>query len=246
MIKKLFLFAFAFIHFNAWGYTLGQRSDNRLNGTGWAGLEYGILNTAEDKNTADYHKQLLLFNVGINFVETEITWHDEENAEWDISNVTICRIKLGKTNDKKALKVWGRMEKKHKNDMEDLERAFCAPELRFDVMDDTTLYVLDLHIKYHFEERQLIFDLKKENDTIIALFDAKGNIAKTINFCKNFSARNADLTNGALIKDAKWTYWIEDKMFYFCFGHMNYILRCPFTMSADGKTFKLVLKKKKD
>lgn len=92
---------------------------------------------------------------------------------------------------------------------------------------------------------QLIVDLKKENDTTIVL-NTSGRIAKTINFCNNFPSRITDLKPGMPISKASWTYWIEDKMFCFCFGHENYILRCPFKMSADGKTYNLVLKRKKD
>lgn len=244
MIKKLIALAFSFISFNALAYTHGHLLDSRLTGTSWAGLEYGIYNSAEGKNTADYNKQLLLFNVAINFVENEITWHD--GYEWDISPVTICVAKLSKTNDKKALKVWKRMGEKHQSEMDDLERAFCDRRQSLDVMDDTTLNVCGLHVKFHMEEDRLVVDLLRQNDTVIALLNENGGIGKTINYCKNFSARITDYIDGMSINRATWTYWIEDKMFCFCFGHKNYILKCPFTMSADGKIFKLVLKKKKD
>lgn len=139
------------------------------------------------------------------------------------------------------------MSKTHQDEIDELERIFSGHELRIDVMSDTTLRLFDAdaYLKIRMVGDQLIVDLNKENDTTIALYNTGGSVAKTISFCNNFSARITDLRPGMAISKASWTYWIEDKMFCFCFGHKNYILRCPFKMSADGKTYNLVLRRKK-
>lgn len=245
MIKKLVVLTLSLLSLNALAYTHDHLLDLRMNGTSWEGLEYGLFYTADGKQTADYNKQLLLFDVGINFVEDELTWHDEESGEWDISPITICQTKLSRTTERNALKVWEETSKTHQDELNELERVFSSHELHIDVMSDTTLRLFDAHVKIHMVDDQLIVDLKKENDTTIVL-NTSGSIAKTINFCNDFPARITDLKPGMPISKASWTYWIEGKMFNFCFGHENYILRCPFKMSADGKTYNLVLKRKKD
>lgn len=141
MIKKLVVLTLSLLSLNALAYTHDQLLDLRMNGTSWEGLEYGLIFTADGKQTADYNKQLLLLDVGINFVEDELTWHDEESGEWDISPITICQTKLSRTTERNALKVWEEASKKHQDELNELERVFSSHELHIDVMSDNASFV---------------------------------------------------------------------------------------------------------
>lgn len=244
MIKKILLIAFACITSSTYGsidYDFGLRNDDQLNGTSWSGIEYGLY--GQSGNGTDYNKKLLLFDVQLDFIEDEFIWHDDEYGEWPIDYVTICLAKLSKTTDKKALKVWAKMSKRHEVEMRQLEESFSNNVMHFDVTSGSNLQIAGVYLKYRVENDCLAIDLKRENDTIIGLY-SDGKLVKTIQFCQDFAHRSTQLRHGEEIKHATWTYWFEGNTICFCYGDKNTILKCPFQMSSDGKIISLLLKKK--
>lgn len=239
MMKKYLLLLFLFVSFQASSLI----DDTQLNGTKWEGAELGIYVGKAGLSTPKYQDSLLLFDCGMDFDRSFFRSWEGDTPRKD--SVTRSSLHLSKSTDKKALKVWKKLDLDQMDGLASLVEEFptIVANIRFVLESDSTFSFIPFALKYHVDYNRLLIDLNVVDENTITLMNRR---REPVKLRRVYREGMSDKERAQALDGADdFFYWTEKKMF--CLGMKTkgpiLVLRAPFERSKDGKTIRLILRK---